>query len=53
VHVNVPTVADELQAPLGGVRESGWGRTGPHSLEDFTDLVWINVESGQRELPIH
>lgn len=51
VHVNIPTVADELQAPLGGVRDSGWGRTGPRSLDDFTDLIWINVQSGHRHLP--
>jgi acyl-CoA reductase-like NAD-dependent aldehyde dehydrogenase len=52
VHVNMPTIDDEIQAPIGGVRESGWGRTGPYSLHDFTDLVWINVQSGQRPLPI-
>lgn len=52
IGVNIPTVNDELQFPGGGVRESGWGRTGPHSLEDFTDLVCIGVESGQRSLPV-
>jgi hypothetical protein len=24
---------------MGGVRDSGWGRTGPDSLADFTDVV--------------
>ena len=52
VHVNMPTIDDEIQAPIGGVRESGWGRTGPYSIHDFTDLVWINVQSGERPLPI-
>ncbi|MFC4945141.1 aldehyde dehydrogenase family protein [Pseudonocardia sp. GCM10023141] len=52
VHVNMPTVDDEIQAPIGGVRDSGWGRTGPYSIDDFTDLIWINVQSGQRDLPI-
>jgi acyl-CoA reductase-like NAD-dependent aldehyde dehydrogenase len=42
----------ETFGPVGGVRDSGWGRTGTYSLADFTDLVWVNVESGQRELPI-
>ena len=51
IGVNIPTVNDELQFPGGGVRESGWGRTGPHSLEDFTDLVCIGIEGGQRALP--
>lgn len=52
VHVNIPTIDEEVQAPIGGVRDSGWGRTGTYSMADFTDLVWINVESGQRTLPI-
>jgi acyl-CoA reductase-like NAD-dependent aldehyde dehydrogenase len=52
VHVNIPTFDEEVHAPIGGVRDSGWGRTGTYSLADFTDLVWVNVESGQRELPI-
>ena len=48
VNVNSPTVNEEIQAPMGGVKESGWGRTGPHSIEDFTDLIWINARSSQR-----
>jgi acyl-CoA reductase-like NAD-dependent aldehyde dehydrogenase len=51
VNVNSPTVNDEIHAPMGGVRDSGWGRTGPRSLEDFSDLIWINSHSGQRQYP--
>ncbi|MFI6467189.1 aldehyde dehydrogenase family protein [Streptomyces sp. NPDC050528] len=51
VNVNSPTVNDEIHAPMGGVRDSGWGRTGPDSLADFTDVIWINATSDQRELP--
>jgi acyl-CoA reductase-like NAD-dependent aldehyde dehydrogenase len=51
VNVNSPTVNDEIHTPMGGVRDSGWGRTGPESLRDFTDLIWINSHSGQREYP--
>ena len=51
VNVNSPTVNEETQAPMGGVKDSGWGRTGPHSLEDFTDLIWINSRSTQRQYP--
>jgi acyl-CoA reductase-like NAD-dependent aldehyde dehydrogenase len=51
VNVNSPTVNDEIHAPMGGVRESGWGRTGPDSLADFTDVIWINATSDQRLLP--
>jgi len=39
------------QAPMGGVRETGWGRTGPRSLDDFSDVIWSNSHSGQRQYP--
>jgi len=39
VNVNSPTVNDEIHAPMGGVRDSGWGRTGPESLKEFQDLI--------------
>ena len=51
VNVNSPTVNDEIHAPMGGVRDSGWGRTGPRSLDDFSDVIWINSHSGQRQYP--
>ena len=51
VNVNSPTVNDEIHTPMGGVRDSGWGRTGPRSLDDFSDLIWINSHSGQRQYP--
>jgi acyl-CoA reductase-like NAD-dependent aldehyde dehydrogenase len=51
VNVNSPTVNDEIHAPMGGVRDSGWGRTGPDSLADFTDVIWINTTSSKREFP--
>jgi acyl-CoA reductase-like NAD-dependent aldehyde dehydrogenase len=51
VNVNSPTVNEETQAPMGGVKDSGWGRTGPHSIEDFTDLIWVNSRSTQRQYP--
>jgi acyl-CoA reductase-like NAD-dependent aldehyde dehydrogenase len=51
VNVNSPTVNDEIHAPMGGVRDSGWGRTGPESLNDFTDVIWINAHSDQHQYP--
>jgi acyl-CoA reductase-like NAD-dependent aldehyde dehydrogenase len=42
VNVNSPTVNDEIHAPMGGVRDGGWGRTRPRSLDDFSDVIWIN-----------
>jgi acyl-CoA reductase-like NAD-dependent aldehyde dehydrogenase len=51
VNVNSPTVNDEIHAPMGGVRDSGWGRTGPDSVADFTDVIWINTTSSERKFP--
>jgi acyl-CoA reductase-like NAD-dependent aldehyde dehydrogenase len=51
VNVNSPTVNDEIHAPMGGVRDSGWGRTGPDSLADFSDVIWINSRSTPRQYP--
>jgi acyl-CoA reductase-like NAD-dependent aldehyde dehydrogenase len=51
VNINSPTVNDEIHAPMGGVRDSGWGRTGPDSLKEFQDVIWINSHSGQRAYP--
>jgi acyl-CoA reductase-like NAD-dependent aldehyde dehydrogenase len=51
VNVNSPTVNDEIHAPMGGVRDSGWGRTGPDSLNDFSDVIWINSTTSRREFP--
>lgn len=36
VNINSPTLNEEIRAPIGGVRDSGWGRTGPDSVADFT-----------------
>jgi acyl-CoA reductase-like NAD-dependent aldehyde dehydrogenase len=52
VNVNSPTINEETAAALGGVKDSGWGRTGPHSVDDFTDLIWINSRNSEREYPI-
>jgi acyl-CoA reductase-like NAD-dependent aldehyde dehydrogenase len=35
IDVNSPTANDESHAPMGGVRDIGWGPTGPDSLKEF------------------
>jgi acyl-CoA reductase-like NAD-dependent aldehyde dehydrogenase len=52
VHVNDQTIADEPQLPLGGMKDSGWGRSGPHSMADFTELQWITTRDGSGTYPI-
>lgn len=51
VRVNDQTVMDENHVPLGGVKDSGWGRSGPHSVEDFTTWQWVSVQNGRRTFP--
>ena len=51
VNVNSPTVNEETHAPMGGVKNSGWGRTGPHSIEDFSELIWVNSRSTSKQYP--
>jgi hypothetical protein len=52
VHVNDQTIADEPQLPLGGVKDSGWGRSGPESMADFTETQWITTRDGTGHYPI-
>jgi acyl-CoA reductase-like NAD-dependent aldehyde dehydrogenase len=52
VHVNNQTIADEPQLPLGGVKDSGWGRSGPASMADFTEIQWIATRDGTGTYPI-
>jgi nucleoside-diphosphate-sugar epimerase len=52
VHVNNQTIADEPQLPLGGVKDSGWGRSGPASMADFTEIQWITTRDGTGSYPI-
>ena len=55
----LPAVLDRIRArlclqrePLARTGESGWGRTGPDSLKEFQDVIWINSYNGQRPYPI-
>ena len=45
VHVNAPTMASEAALPVGGVKDSGWGRSGYYAIEDFTELRLTTVSS--------
>ncbi|PRX10909.1 UNVERIFIED_ORG: vanillin dehydrogenase [Martelella mediterranea] len=44
-HINGTTLDDEAQIPFGGVKDSGYGRSGGMvGLEEFTELQWITIE---------
>jgi acyl-CoA reductase-like NAD-dependent aldehyde dehydrogenase len=51
-HINGPTVHDEANMPFGGVKDSGYGRFGAKaSIAEFTDLQWVSIQAGPRQLP--
>ncbi|HEX4791994.1 MAG TPA: aldehyde dehydrogenase [Actinospica sp.] len=54
VHVNDQSIADEPQAPFGGVKDSGYGRFGGQAgVEAFTDTRWVTAQvSGHAHFPI-
>ncbi|MFD8047454.1 aldehyde dehydrogenase family protein [Streptomyces chartreusis] len=54
VHVNDQSIADEPQAPFGGVKSSGYGRFGGQAgAEAFTDTRWVTVQAvGHAHYPI-
>ncbi len=47
-HINGATLDDEAQIPFGGVKDSGYGRSGGAiGFEEFTELQWITIEGPQ------
>ena len=52
VHVNGPTMASEPSLPNGGVKDSGWGRSGPYAVEDFTEYKLMTLTRGPGRFPI-
>ena len=51
VHINAPTMASEASLPVGGVKHSGWGRSGHYAVEDFTELRLTTMSSGRSNYP--
>lgn len=52
-HINGPTVYDEAQMPLGGMKASGYGRFGGHAgINEFTETHWVSVEDPDQHYPI-
>lgn len=47
-HINGTTLDDEPQMPFGGVKASGYGRSGGRAgLQEFTELQWVTIEGPQ------
>ena len=51
VHVNGPTMAGEPALPNGGVKDSGWGRSGYNAVEDFTEVRLTTLTRGAMTFP--
>jgi acyl-CoA reductase-like NAD-dependent aldehyde dehydrogenase len=52
VHINGATMASEPSLPNGGVKDSGWGRSGHYSIEDFTEIRLTTLTRGAGRYPI-
>lgn len=52
VHINGPTMAGEPSQPNGGVKDSGWGRSGYYAIEDFTEIRLVTLTQGAGRYPI-
>jgi vanillin dehydrogenase len=51
VHVNAATMAGEPALPNGGVKDSGWGRSGHYAIEDFTEIRLTTLTHGAAHYP--
>jgi acyl-CoA reductase-like NAD-dependent aldehyde dehydrogenase len=48
-HINDSTLGDENHAPLGGMKDSGWGKNGFMALEEFTEVRWVTLQKKPRK----
>jgi vanillin dehydrogenase len=51
VHINSSTMASEPSLPNGGVKDSGWGRSGHYAIEDFTEVRLMTLNHGAGKFP--
>lgn len=51
-HINRPTVNDEAQMPISGMKGSGYGRFGGKAaIAEFTDLRWVIIDDPSQHYP--
>lgn len=48
-HINDSSLGDETHAPLGGMKDSGWGKNGMMALEEFTEVRWVTLQKKPRK----
>lgn len=52
IQVNDQTIGGETGFPNGGVKDSGWGYTGPMGLHDFTEIRQTSVQQSIGAYPV-
>ena len=52
VHVNAPTMASEAALPVGGVKDSGWGRSGYYADRGLHRAPDDHREQRARQIPV-
>ncbi len=50
-HVNDSSVGHEVHAPMGGLKESGWGKSGMGAMEEYTETRWVSFQRTERTFP--
>ena len=50
-HINDTTLPYEVHAPMGGMKDSGWGKSGMEALEEFTEIRWVTLQKTRRDFP--
>ncbi len=52
IHVNGPSMVGEPALPNGGVKDSGWGRSGYYAIEDFTEIRLTTLTNERGLYPV-
>ena len=51
-HINDYSLHDESHAPLGGMKDSGWGRNGFEAVDEFAESCWASSQKTRSRYPI-
>ena len=47
-HINDSTLHDDPHAPLGGMKDSGYGKNGMYAIDEFTEVRWVTLQREPR-----
>ena len=43
-HINDSSLGDDPHAPLGGMKDSGYGKNGMYAIDEFTEIRWVTMQ---------